>query len=203
MKRLARVAVGTGLSIVWAVAVAYFLFRGWLGAVPELIFVLLTAVPVSFFSIKFVFVALETGRSGSTQLRDGTRVAKFKTGARIVGAVLVGPLVGCMFWFAYGLVGTGFWGTVFMVMFAATGVFILFEAIAMFFAVFRWNQDFIEAPNFWGSQKRHLWEELGKVGDEAHQSKLRFKRSGTARISKYCEGYEEIMELAESKLNNA
>jgi hypothetical protein len=34
-------------------------------------------------------------------------------------------------------------------------------------------------------------------------SKQRYKRFGVARISKYCEGYGEIMELAESKLNNA
>jgi len=90
-----------------------------------------------------------------------------------------------------------------MIWFATTGLFLLFEAIAMVFVVFRWDQNFIEAPNFWSWRKRHLWEELGKVIDEDHQLKLRFKRSGVARISKYCEGYEEVMKLAESKLNNA
>lgn len=205
MKQLIRPALVLTFSTVWAAAIFYLKINGWVSKIPDLVVVLLAAGPLSIACLKFVFAAMDSGRTHGILLKDGRHCARIKVGARIVLVFFVLPLGTVMLKFAFeiGAAGAGVATALFAVFVAAIGLIMIYEVVYWLFTKLRWNEEAIEGPDFWGRQKLHLWSDLSKIEQEAYQDKLHFTGSGVARVSKYSAGHSDILEIAESKLNNA
>lgn len=151
--------------------------------------------------LAFLFSMIKLAICGSTASQTngvGNRECRFRSGLRVLAAVFVAMI-------AVLHVGWFFSDEPYTLWFVLILFLALWCVVVATIPKVEWNDREITATTYLLRPKTHSWDALLRVKKPffGNQTHLIFEGSGKARISEYYACHDEIVALAESKLNNA